>query len=156
MAKLLTLMPENKDYIVIIKVTGEKWKGLMIDRFKMERNSEISELKRLLSLEECMDYRVKPRYYLDLDNFFRLRYGAVIIMTDNHNSIIIPFLMNYFHYYFPSLLTRNYVMYSRYPIVRATKNSELQLFIINKNIMNGKIVMMTIGNTNIMRMPNLL
>lgn len=124
--KLLPL-PSQYDYIGTLAMQGDDWNRMKTDRVEIEHNYQLRRLKLMLGL---IDDIHRETYYLDPTNFDRLRYGAVMIMTNNdtNGNNLISFVVNYFHCYFPSLLSRGYVMYYRTPLVRVSKYGQLELF----------------------------
>lgn len=78
-------------------------------------NEEVNNLKKILGLQQ-------GRVYTNTDE---LRYGGVIIFTDADadGSHIKGLLLNFFHFYWPSLLKLNYVHALATPIIKATANS---------------------------------
>lgn len=111
--KLISLIPQGRDYIGVLPMRGKSLNVMNADRFQIEKNVEIGELKKMLGLCEGLDY-TDPR------NFNKLRYGSVMIMADSDvdGKHIIGLIINFFHCRFPSLLARNFVSYYRTPILR--------------------------------------
>jgi DNA topoisomerase-2 len=80
------------------------------------KNEEIINIKKILGLAHDKDYA-------DLSE---LRYGRIILMCDQDldGFHIKGLLMNFFHYFWPSLLQHdNFITALATPIVKATKNS---------------------------------
>lgn len=119
---------ENSNYIGLLVMEGEDWNRIATDRLEIECNDQLRKLKMMLGLLIPPSHGEK--YYLDPANFNRLRYGAVMLMTDKdtNGNKLISFVLNYFHYYFPSLLSRGYVMYYHTPLLRVSKYGKLDLF----------------------------
>ncbi len=65
------------------------------------------------------------KQYNHRDDLNTLRYGSIMIMTDQDHdgSHIKGLLINFFHTYWPSLLTRNYGFLKEFvtPIIKATR-----------------------------------
>ncbi|KZT08970.1 type II DNA topoisomerase [Laetiporus sulphureus 93-53] len=81
------------------------------------KNEEIQNIKKILGLQHSKDYR-------DLSG---LRYGRLMIMTDQDHdgSHIKGLLINYFDYFYPSLLKiPNFLAEFVTPIVRVSKGSQ--------------------------------
>lgn len=80
-------------------------------------NKEISDIISILNLKIGTDYSVE-------DNFKNLSYGRVIILTDADDAglHIEGLLINFFHYLFPTLLTRrqSFLVSMRTPIIHVT------------------------------------
>jgi DNA topoisomerase-2 len=114
--KLVDIYPGGRDIVGVLPLRG---KGLNVrnpsNRFKIDKNKEIIELKKMLGLVEKTDYSIDA-------NFKKLRYGGVMIMADADvdGLHIIGLILNYFDYFFQSLLKRGYIMFYRTPIIRVT------------------------------------
>jgi DNA topoisomerase II len=121
--KLVGLVPGGRDNVGVLPMRGKSLNVMNADRFQIEKNNEINELKKMLGLCEGLDY-------LDANNFNKLRYGAIMIMADSDvdGKHIIGLILNFFHCRFPSLLARNYVMYYRTPTLRVTHNRQTLKF----------------------------
>jgi len=123
--KLVTLVPGGRDKIGVLPMRGKSLNVMNANRFSIEGNSEIKELKKILGLIDCPDPVLRETYYLDPANFSKLRYGAgIMIMADSDvdGKHIIGLILNYFYCKFPSLLARGYVMFYRTPTLRVTFN----------------------------------
>jgi DNA topoisomerase-2 len=79
-------------------------------------NQEFSDLKKILGLQQ-------DKVYTSLSE---LRYGRLMIMTDadNDGSHIKGLILNMIHYFWPSLLSLNFVVSMVTPIIKASKGSE--------------------------------
>lgn len=119
---LVSLVPGGRDHIGVLPMRGKSLNVMNADRFKIEKNEEIKELKKMLGLVDCPDPKQKATYYLDPNNFSRLRYGAIMIMADSDvdGKHIIGLILNFFHCRFPSLLARGFVLHYRTPTLRVT------------------------------------
>jgi len=96
----------------LINVTNASVKQIL-------ENAEIEALKVIIGLQEKTDYS-------DENNFKRLRYGKVRIMTDADvdGKHIAMLIYNFFHKYYPSLTNRGFVEIRITPIVRAWKGNK--------------------------------
>ena len=112
---LVGLVEGGRDNVGVLPMRGKSLNVMKADRFKIEKNAEINELKKMLGLCEGIDYT-------DPNNFNKLRYAAIMIMADSDvdGKHIIALILNFFHCRFPSLLARGYVMYYRTPTLRVT------------------------------------
>jgi DNA topoisomerase-2 len=83
-------------------------------------NQEFNDLKKILGLQQDKEYK----------SVSELRYGRLMIMTDadNDGSHIKGLILNMIHYFWPSLITLNFVVSMVTPIIKATKGSETQSF----------------------------
>lgn len=114
--KLIDNMKDGRDFCGILPIRG-KFLNVMKAKFeKIARNSEIFELKKMLGLQEGIDYS-------DPDNLKTLRYGKVVIMADSDDDgkHIVALLLLYFHCRFPSLLRIGYLYNYLTPIIRVIK-----------------------------------
>jgi DNA topoisomerase-2 len=84
-------------------------------------NEEIINIKKIIGLQHNKDYT-------DLND---LRYGGIIVMTDqDYDGFHIKgLLMNFFHYFWPSLMkNHNFISSLATPIVKATKGKDIKIF----------------------------
>ena len=87
-------------------------------------NDEINYLKQIIGLKQNIDYT-------DDNNFSQLRYGRIIILTDQDvdGSHIKGLLMNFLHVLWPELLKREgFVTSLATPIVKLFKGKEVKTF----------------------------
>jgi DNA topoisomerase-2 len=110
-----------------ISVVGREYYGVFPLRGKCKNvrdasvkqllaNQEFSDLKKILGLQQ-------EKVYTSLSE---LRYGRLMIMTDadNDGSHIKGLILNMIHYFWPSLLTLNFVVSMVTPIIKASKGTE--------------------------------
>ena len=83
-------------------------------------NAEITNLKKIIGLESGKDYK----------NLKSLRYGKVMIMTDQDHdgSHIKGLVLNMFHSMWPSLLKLNFITSMITPIVKVSKGKKVNSF----------------------------
>ena len=87
-------------------------------------NDEINHLKQIIGLKQNTNYE-------DQNNFNQLRYGRIIILTDQDvdGSHIKGLLMNFLHVLWPELLKREgFVTSLATPIVKLFKGKEVETF----------------------------
>ena len=128
--KLVGMVSGGRDNIGVLPMRGKSLNVMNADRFQIEANAEIKELKKMLGLSECPDPNMKDTYYLEQTNFNRLRYGAIMIMADSDvdGKHIIGLILNLFYCRYPSLLARGFVMFYRTPILRVSFNKQVYKF----------------------------
>ena len=83
-------------------------------------NEEIINIKKILGLQHNKEY----------SSVSELRYSSVVILTDQDSDgfHIKGLLMNFFHYFFPSLLKLNFIHSLATPIVKAIKGKDAKTF----------------------------
>ncbi len=95
-----------------------------IDMSKVIKNEEISNIIKILGLKHGCDYSGLT------DNNWPLRYGKILIMTDQDHdgSHIKGLVMNLFNAYWPSLIRGEFITTMVTPIVKATKQKQIKTF----------------------------
>jgi DNA topoisomerase-2 len=84
-------------------------------------NEEIKHIKQIMGLKQNKKY--------DENNINELRYGSILILTDQDadGSHIKGLVMNFIHYFWPSLLTINgFIQSMATPIIKAWKKTDLK------------------------------
>lgn len=86
---------------------------------KVYNNKVLCHLKKILGLEEGVDYSEKK-------NYNKLRYGGVLVMTDadNDGKHILGLILIYFMKYFKELVGIGYLKFLRTPVVRLLKTGK--------------------------------
>ena len=114
---------EARNTMGIFELRGKLLNVMRASKLKIAENKELAELKRVLGLVEGTDYSVEA-------NFKRLRYGAVIFLTDADvdGEHIKGLGINYFHCRFPELLARGFAMWLATPIIKVTKGKQVVKF----------------------------
>ena len=110
----------GRDYYGVFPLRG-KCKNVRDASVKqLMANQEFNDLKKILGLQQDKEYK----------SVSELRYGRLMIMTDadNDGSHIKGLILNMIHYFWPSLITLNFVVSMVTPIIKATKGSETQSF----------------------------
>ena len=90
----------------------------------LSANDEINYLKQIIGLKQNTDYSLE-------ENFNQLRYGRVIILTDQDydGSHIKGLVMNFFHVIWPELIKReNFITSLATPIVKLFKGNHSEIF----------------------------
>jgi DNA topoisomerase-2 len=91
---------------------------------QINNNDEINHLKQIIGLKQGVDYS-------DESNFSQLRYGRIIILTDQDvdGSHIKGLVMNFLHVLWPELLQKDgFVTSLATPIVKLFKGKEVETF----------------------------
>ncbi|CAL5971962.1 DNA_topoisomerase 2 [Hexamita inflata] len=112
----LSKLPDGRRYNGVFPLRGKVLNVRDIAADKVGQNVEITNLKKILGLRQGVDYT-------DPDNRKQLRYGKVVIMTDQDTdgSHIKGLLLNLFDTFWPSLLQAGYIQEFITPIVRVTR-----------------------------------
>ena len=93
-------------------------------------NEEINNIKQIIGLKQ-------DRTYKDTSE---LRYGRVMILTDADvdGSHIKALLVNFFHYWWPSLIKIDYIQTLKTPIVKAIKGKKVLEFFTEQDYIKWK------------------
>jgi len=93
-------------------------------------NEEINNVKQIIGLKQDKDYK----------NTSDLRYGKVMLLTDSDvdGSHIKALLVNFFHYWWPSLIKLDYIQTLRTPIVKAIKGKKIMEFFTEQDYLKWK------------------
>ena len=114
----------GRDFYGVYPLRGKLMNVKDADASKISKNSEISDLKKILGLKEREQYGEK---FLQRGKAWPLRYGKIIIMTDQDadGSHIKGLLMNLFHSGWKGLLERgDFVTALQTPIVKARPSKQ--------------------------------
>jgi DNA topoisomerase-2 len=116
-------IPDGRDYFGIFPLRGKLINARTATTKKMSDSREITNVKIILGLQEGVDYSLD-------DNFKKLRYGHLLIVTDADpdGAHIFGLIINYFSVKFASLLKRGFISFLRTPIVRVTKGKKVEKF----------------------------
>lgn len=115
------LSTEQRKYYGIFPLKGKMLNVRDVSLSKLSKNAEISNLKKILGLEQGKNYK----------NLNDLRYGKVMLLTDADvdGYHIKGLLFNVFHVLWPSLFKfPNFISSMFTPIVRAKKGNSLKTF----------------------------
>lgn len=93
-------------------------------------NEEINNLKQIIGLKQDHIYKTTSE----------LRYGRVMVLTDADcdGSHIKALLVNFFHYWWPSLIKLDYIQTLRTPIVKAIKGKKIMEFFTEQDYLKWK------------------
>lgn len=87
---------------------------------QLKKNEEIMNIKQIMGLKQLKKYNTDSEYS-------KLRYGGIIILTDQDvdGFHIKGLLINFIHYFWPSLLKRNgFIQTLSTPIIKTYKKSD--------------------------------
>ena len=104
-------------------------------------NEEINNLKQIIGLKQ-------DRVYKDTSE---LRYGKVMLLTDSDcdGSHIKALLVNFFHYWWPSLIKMDYIQTLKTPIVKAIKGKNSIEFFTEQDYVKWKNSGINVNNYQI-------
>lgn len=110
----------GRDYYGVFPLRGKCKNVRDVSVAQLTSNQEFNDLKKILGLQQGKVY----------EDVSELRYGRLMIMTDadNDGSHIKGLILNMIHYFWPSLLTLNFVVSMVTPIIKATKGPETVSF----------------------------
>lgn len=93
-------------------------------------NEEINNLKQIIGLKQDKTYK----------DTSELRYGRVMVLTDADvdGSHIKALLVNFFHYWWPSLIKMDYIQTLKTPIVKAIKGKKVMEFFTEQDYLKWK------------------
>jgi len=114
----------GRDYYGVFPLKGKLLNVREATVKQLADNEEINNLKQIIGLKHGVDYSINS-------NFEQLRYGKVLILTDQDvdGSHIKGLLMNFIHCIWPALLKRNgFIVSLSTPIVKATKGKDVITF----------------------------
>ena len=113
----ISAITNGRNYYGVYPLRGKLLNVREASSTQVSSNNEIVELKKILALKSGTTYTSA--------NINELRYGSVMIMTDadEDGSHIKGLIINFFDYFFPSLLEiPNFLKILVTPLVRATNN----------------------------------
>lgn len=119
--KGITTFENGRDYYGVLPIKGKLLNVQKAKADQINNNTEITALKKMLGLQHGIDYT-------DDAAFKSLRYGKVRILTDADldGDHIKGLIINFFQYFYPSLITRKYLASLRTPLIKV-KNGRKQL-----------------------------
>jgi DNA topoisomerase-2 len=106
----------SKEYFGVFPLRGKFINPREMAHSKVNENEEVAIIKQILGLQ------MEKKY----ENVNELRYGGIIILTDQDldGYHIKGLLINFFHYYWPSLDMTDYVQCLPTQIVKVTKGKQ--------------------------------
>lgn len=121
--KGISTIENGTDFYGVLPLRGKLINVRKESVAKINDNKEITAIKKALGLEHGIDYSTKEKRK-------RLRYGCVRILTDADpdGDHIKGLILNFFHYFYPSLIDCGFVKSIRTPIVKARIGKQTQLF----------------------------
>jgi len=114
----------GRDYFGVFPLKGKLLNVREATTKQLSDNEEINNLKQIIGLKHGVNYA-------DEANFNQLRYGRILILTDQDvdGSHIKGLLMNFIHCVWPSLIKKTgFITSLSTPIVKATKGKDVLIF----------------------------
>jgi DNA topoisomerase II len=120
--KGISAMEEGTNWFGALPVRGKVLNVRGASAKQINDNKEITYLKKMLGLEHGEDYSG--------ENIKKLRYGKVCILTDADpdGDHIKGLIINFFQYFYPSLISSGYLTSLRTPIVKTVQKGKVQKF----------------------------
>lgn len=122
----------GRDHWGVFPLKGKLLNVKDVDSAKIAKNEEISNIKKILGLQNKKSYQDYAGYNADdsAGSDWPLRYGRILIMTDQDHdgSHIKGLVMNLFHAQWPSLLRKEFITSMATPIVKVTKGKTVKSF----------------------------
>lgn len=121
--KLYDMQDDLRNTVGVHPLRGKLLNVMNASVEQIYENKVIENLKKILGLQELMDYSLP-------ENFATLRYGRVNLMADADvdGKHIISLVLNMFHCRYPTLLHRGYVWLNETPILRLTMKGKKYKF----------------------------
>jgi DNA topoisomerase-2 len=116
----ISAIPNGRNYWGVYPLRGKLLNVREASTAQINGNQEITDIKKILGL--------KSGTFYNQDNIKELRYGSVMIMTDadEDGSHIKGLIINFFDYFFPSLLEiKDFLKILVTPLVKATRNEQV-------------------------------
>ena len=112
----------GRDYYGVFPLKGKLLNVRDVSDSTIIANEEIQNIIRIIGLRQNVDYS---------ENIKSLRYGSLMVMADQDydGSHIKGLIINFIHYYWPSLIKRNdFLKEFITPIVKATRGDKIHSF----------------------------
>ncbi len=119
----ISAIPNGRNYYGVYPLRGKLLNVREASTTQINANQEITDIKKIMGLKSGTQYTPQT--------ISELRYGAVMIMTDadEDGSHIKGLIINFFDYFFPSLLEiKGFLRILVTPLVKATKSNEVLNF----------------------------
>lgn len=119
----ISAVQNGRDYFGVFPLRGKLINVRDISIKKINKNEEITNLKKILGLKSNVKYTK--------ENLNELRYGSIMLMmdADEDGSHIKGLVLNFLSYFYPSLLKiDNFIKVLITPVVRATYKNEVLTF----------------------------
>lgn len=119
----ISAIQNGRNYWGVYPLRGKLLNVREASTTQINANQEITDIKKILGLKSGTQY--------NKDNISELRYGAVMIMTDadEDGSHIKGLIINFFDYFFPTLLeVQGFLRILVTPLVKATRSDKVMNF----------------------------
>lgn len=119
----ISAIPNGRNIFGVYPLRGKLLNVREASTSQINSNQEITDLKKILGLKSGQSYTK--------DNINELRYGAIMIMTDadEDGSHIKGLIINFFDYFFPSLLEiKGFIQILVTPLVKVSKGNQIFSF----------------------------
>ena len=119
----ISAIPSGRNYYGVYPLRGKLLNVREAGTGQINANQEITDIKKILGLKSGTSY--------NQSNLNELRYGSVMIMTDadEDGSHIKGLIINFFDYFFPTLLEiPGFMRILVTPLVKATKGTQVLNF----------------------------
>ena len=119
----ISAIQNGRNYWGVYPLRGKLLNVREASTTQINSNQEITDIKKILGLKSGTQY--------NKDNISELRYGAVMIMTDadEDGSHIKGLIINFFDYFFPTLLeVKGFLRILVTPLVKATRSDKVLNF----------------------------
>ncbi|GJX39880.1 DNA topoisomerase 2 [Tanacetum coccineum] len=119
---VMSRLGQDKDKYGVLPLEGNLLNVREASPQELEKNTDIQNIKKILGLQDGKIY----------ENVKELRYGHLMIMAneDHYGSRIKGLLINFLHYFWPSLLkVKNFMQWFILPIVKASHKRTNKVFL---------------------------
>lgn len=119
----ISAIPNGRNIFGVYPLRGKLLNVREASTSQINSNQEITDIKKIIGLKSGTTYTK--------ENISELRYGAIMIMTDadEDGSHIKGLIINFFDYFFPSLLEiKGFIQILVTPLVKVTKGNQILSF----------------------------